>query len=198
MAERVLVIATHNAGKAVELRAMLSRVRVETLADHPSIVMPPEGADTFEENARAKAEHVTRVLGSVAIADDSGLCVDALGGAPGVRSARYAEGTDGDRVSKLLHELAGVADAQRSARFVCAIAFAAPGQAVRIERGECEGRIAQAPRGTSGFGYDPVFIVEGLGGRTMAELGPAEKNRISHRARALTQMLPHLERYFSS
>jgi len=124
------------------------------------------------------------------LADDSGLAVDALGGAPGVRSARYAPGSDADRIAKLLAALAAVPDERRTARFVCAMVLAAPGADPIAREGTCEGRIGRDPRGDRGFGYDPVFVL--ADGRTMAELELAEKNRVSHRGRALEAMLPDL------
>lgn len=196
MNKPVLVLATGNPGKAVEVQALLPNVHVETLADHPEVVMPPEDAETFAGNARIKAEHVCRALGVAALADDSGLEVDALGGAPGVRSARYAEGTDRDRYEKLLSALEGVPDALRGARFRCAMAFARPGDLTAETEGTCLGRIARAPAGEGGFGYDPVFLVAG-GARTMAELSREQKNAVSHRANALSAMRPLLEAHFS-
>lgn len=192
----VLILATGNPGKAREVQALLPDVEVETLADHPEVVMPPEDGETFAENAQAKAEHVARVLGVPALADDSGLVVDALGGAPGVRSARYAEGSDRDRCAALLAALADVPDGARAARFACAMAFARPGAPTELTEGTCEGEIGRALVGEGGFGYDPLFIVEGAGGRTMAEHAAAEKNAISHRGRALAAMRPHLDRHF--
>lgn len=189
-----LVVATQNEGKAVELRAALTGVEVQTLADHPSIVMPEETGETFEANASAKAEHVAKVLGVPALADDSGLVVDALDGAPGVRSARYAPGSDRDRYEKLLAAMTGIED--RAARFVCAMALAIPGAPTMVVRATSEGRIGFAPRGEGGFGYDPVFEVEG-DDRTMAQLTVAEKNALSHRGRALAKMRPHLAANFS-
>lgn len=194
-----LVLATGNPGKAREVRALLPEVTVQTLADHPSIEMPPEVAETFEGNAVAKAAHVAEVLGVPVLADDSGLEVDALDGAPGVRSARYAEGTDEDRYVKLLGAMAEVPDAARTARFRCAMAFVVPGGETTIEQGACEGRIGRRARGDGGFGYDPVFVVgsEDLeAGRTMAELSSDEKNAISHRGRALAAIRPALARHF--
>lgn len=191
-----LVVATGNEGKAVEIRAGLEGVTVETLKAHPDIEMPEETGETFEANAILKAEHVCRVLGVPALADDSGLVVDALDGAPGVRSARYAPGTDEDRYVKLLGALEGVPAEKRTCRFVCAMAFAVPGQETIVTRGTSEGSIRTAPQGTSGFGYDPVFGVAG-DTRTMAELTIAEKNAISHRGRALAQMRPNLLQHFS-
>lgn len=186
---RRLIVATQNPGKAKEIRRLLANeASVETLAEHLEIVLPPEDASTFEGNAVIKAEHVMKRLGVPVLADDSGLVVDALDGAPGVRSARYAPGTDADRVAKLLDALKDVPEARRTARFVCAMALACPGETPVVREGKCEGRITDAPRGSGGFGYDPVFLLED--GRTMAELDPEEKNRISHRGRALAAMLP--------
>lgn len=196
MSGPVLVVATKNAGKAVEIQAALPGLEIRTLADHPELEMPPETGETFEANAAAKALYVAQQLGCPALADDSGLVVDALGGAPGVRSARYAEGSDSDRVKKLLLALEGVPDDQRTARFASAVAFARPGEPVELALGFTEGRIGRQPRGEGGFGYDPVFITED-GRRTMAELTLEEKNAISHRGRALRAILPHLAAHFS-
>lgn len=206
VARPILILATANRGKAEEVRAMLPSLVIETLADHPDIVMPPEDEDTFAGNARIKAEHVAKVTGRPALADDSGLLVDALGGAPGVRSARYAPGSDLDRIEKLLDALLGVAASDRTARFVSAMAFAVTGEETVIVEGRCQGRIAAAPRGDGGFGYDPVFVVDaheradgaGSGEKTMAELTLEEKNRVSHRARALAAIRPLLERHLLS
>lgn len=192
-----LLVATHNAGKIREIAALLGEgVEIETLIDHPELQAAEETGATFADNARQKAEHAARALGIAALADDSGLVVDALDGAPGVRSARYAPGTDADRVTKLLTVLQGVEPERRTARFVCAMAFSAPGASTVITEGLVEGRIALAPRGEGGFGYDPVFEVEG-GTETMAELEPSRKNLISHRARALEAMRPALLAHFS-
>jgi XTP/dITP diphosphohydrolase len=190
-----LLVATHNPGKAIEIRSALEgEVEVQTLADHPEIEMPPEDAETFEENARLKAEHVAAIVGVPVLADDSGLVVDALGGRPGVRSARYAPGTDSDRYEKLLGELAGAPADQRTARFVCAMVLARPGAESIVREGTCEGRIGESPRGSGGFGYDPVFVLPD--GRTMAELSLEEKNRVSHRGRAIAAILPEIRAVF--
>jgi XTP/dITP diphosphohydrolase len=190
---RTLVLATGNPGKAREVKALLPAVEVLTLADRP-VEMPEETGETFEANARLKAEHAADVLGVPALADDSGLEVDALGGRPGVHSARYAPGTDEDRYRKLLDELEG--EPARSARFVCVMALAAPGRETVLSRGTCEGTIALEPFGDGGFGYDPVFVVGGED-RTMANLTPEEKNERSHRGAALRAMAPHLEALFA-
>ncbi|MBI5453728.1 MAG: XTP/dITP diphosphatase [Deltaproteobacteria bacterium] len=182
-----LVIATKNRGKARELGEMLKGLEVEvlSLADFPSVALPPEDGDTFTENALIKARAVFEATGLPSLADDSGLVVDALDGRPGIYSARYAgrNATDEDNYRKLLGELEGVPLGKRAARFVCALAYK---DKVREEvfEGELCGRIAARPRGENGFGYDPVFEVERLG-RTAAELSPGEKNAISHRAEAL-------------
>jgi XTP/dITP diphosphohydrolase len=150
-----------------------------------------ETEDTLEGNARLKALAGARGTGLWTVSDDSGLFVDALGGAPGVRSARYVAGTDADRNQALLQAMEAVPDAERGAAFRCVLALASPGGEVRYAQGECRGSILRAPRGTRGFGYDPVFLVRELG-RTMAELDLAEKGRISHRARALDALEPLL------
>ncbi len=182
-ASAALVVASGNLHKLEEIRAMLGRP-VLGLSDVPGAPVPVEDGDTFEDNARIKALSLFRYGGRAALADDSGLEVDALGGAPGVHSAYYG-GKHGDHAAnnaRLLREMEGVAD--RRARFVCVLAYIGEDGAERIYRGVCEGRIAQAPAGEGGFGYDPLFIPEGET-RTFAELGGEAKNRLSHRARAL-------------
>jgi XTP/dITP diphosphohydrolase len=188
-----LVIASGNAGKVREFAALL--------AELPLVVRPqPEGLEveetgaTFAENARLKAEAVARATGCWALADDSGLAVDALGGAPGVLSARYAP-TDPERIARLLAELAA-ADAlaleRRGAAFVAALALADPSGMVRLAvEGRCAGRIIEAPRGVGGFGYDPVFLVPELN-LTFAEMDKATKGRIGHRGRAFALLEPGL------
>jgi XTP/dITP diphosphohydrolase len=177
-----LVLATHNPAKVREIAEMLPSVEV-SCEDSAA----EETAETFAGNALIKARAVAaRHAGAWVLADDSGLVVNALGGAPGVRSARYA-GRDGDTPANnalLLKNLEGVAD--RSAAFVCAMAVIAPDGAEHVVEGRCDGRILTAPRGKGGFGYDPLFVPEG-GERTFAELSAAEKNSISHRARALAK-----------
>jgi XTP/dITP diphosphohydrolase len=182
-----LLLATTNPGKIRELRELLAGCGWELLTpqDIGLRLHVEESGQTYAENARRKAEAYARASGLVALADDSGLEVDALGGAPGVHSARYAgqDTTHADKMGVLLAELRDVPDDRRTARFRAVIAIATPdGRTVTCE-GVCEGRIARAPRGAGGFGYDPIFLVEG-GSRTMAELTAEEKNRISHRARA--------------
>ena len=193
MAPPALVMASRNPGKIRELEALLhnSGVQLLSLADFPLLPEIPEEGATFAENAATKAMAVARRTNHPALADDSGLMVDALGGAPGVFSARYARDrtapgppTDTDNWGKLLDELKDVPWNDRGARFVCELALATPGGKILRARGECAGIIALSPRGETGFGYDPVFWVPEYAA-TMAQLGPEIKNQISHRARAL-------------
>ena len=183
----MLLIATRNEGKMRELRQLLGGVPYEivSLDDLGIADEIAETGATFEENAALKAEGCSRLSGLLTLADDSGLEVDALGGAPGVRSARYAgaDASDADRVSLLLKNLANTRADDRTARFRCVIAIAAPGARTRFYAGVCEGRIAPAPRGDNGFGYDPIFDFPELG-MTMAELPTERKNAVSHRALA--------------
>lgn len=192
-----LLVATHNRGKLREYRDLLRDVPVQlTYLDEVGIhVDVPETGSTFAANAVQKALAYARMSGLLTLADDSGLEVDALGGAPGVHSARYAgpDASDADRVRKLLTALKDVPPEARSARFRCVIAIATPEGDVHTADGTVEGVIADTPRGTHGFGYDPVFYLPELG-CTMAELPPAEKNRISHRARAAAAIRPLLQR----
>ena len=193
MAPPALMMATRNPGKIRELQALLADfgVTLLSLADFPGLPDIPEEGATFAENAAAKAMAVARLSGHPALADYSGLMVDALLGAPGVFSARYAQDrttprppTDADNWGKLLDELQGVPWGDRGAHFVCELALATPGGKILRARGECAGIIALEPRGETGFGYDPVFWVPEYAA-TMAQLGPEIKNRISHRAQAL-------------
>jgi XTP/dITP diphosphohydrolase len=194
-----LLVATRNAGKLIELRALLgdptavSGLTIETLDLHPEVGELEESGETFEANARAKAVAAARASAMFALGEDSGLEVDALGGAPGVRSARYAggHGDDAANLAKLLRELATASD--RRARFVCVAALADPaGRVVAQARGTCEGAIALAPRGAHGFGYDPVFVPAARPDRTMAEFSRDEKSALSHRGAALRAILPQL------
>jgi XTP/dITP diphosphohydrolase len=194
-----VVVATRNPGKLREILDLLDVLRLDLVTVDqvlPGVELLEEGA-TLEENALAKARQAAAATGLPAIADDSGLEVDALQGAPGVHSARYAglPSDDGRNNAKLLEALRGVAAEGRRARFHCVATFVDPARAVEIARsGTCEGEVLNAPRGKGGFGYDPLFLVPGLG-RTMAELAPAEKNQLSHRAaafRALAESLRDL------
>lgn len=198
-----IVVATRNRGKVAELVRMLgdlSGVELVSVADFPDVPDVVEDGATFEHNARKKAREVARATRLPALADDSGLEVDALSGAPGVYSARYAGERAGDAANnaKLLAALRDVPDAQRTARFRCVLAFADPsgplGEAEHVVDGTCEGRIAHAPKGSHGFGYDPLFVLDG-GDRTLAELGPDVKDRVSHRAAAARAMRGWLADY---
>jgi XTP/dITP diphosphohydrolase len=193
-----LLVATNNPGKLREYRELLTDLVLElTLPSQEGIHLEvDESGATFEENARIKALAYAQTSGLLTLADDSGLEVDALNGAPGVYSARYAgsEASDADRYQKLLAALAGVPPEKRTARFRCVVALARPNGVIDTAEGTCEGQIGFAPRGEHGFGYDPVFIVKGYAGKTLAELPPKEKNRISHRARAVMAIYPRLAR----
>jgi len=192
----VLLVATRNEGKLKELRELLGELPfdLQDLGDFPSIQPVPETGQTFAENASLKAVGYARQAGLLTLADDSGLEVDALGGAPGVLSARYGNGyaSDDERTAKLLNELSQIPDAVRSARFVSTIAIADKGaKIIHVGAGICEGQIAHAPNGFHGFGYDPVFIPSGFN-ETFAQLGAEVKNRISHRAKALVDAVDFL------
>ena len=187
-----IVAATRNKNKLLELRRILVGlpVALEGLDAWPDCPEVEETGASFEENAHLKASSVARFTALPALADDSGLEVDALGGAPGVRSARYAGERADDRANleKLLHELEGVPAAKRTARFRAAIALAAPdGRIIKTFHGKVEGTIGLAPRGESGFGYDPVFYPLGRD-LTFAQMGPGGKDAMSHRADALRQL----------
>ena len=182
-----LLIATHNRGKLRELNELLGDIPYELLSldDLGVDYDVEETGSTFEENATLKAETYCEITGALTLADDSGLEVDALGGEPGVRSARYAgpDATDAERVNYLLTNLAGANTEAWSARFRCVIAIAGPGRETTLHQGSCEGRIVSEPRGDNGFGYDPVFLFPEVG-LTMAELPTERKNVVSHRAEA--------------
>ena len=184
-----LLVATHNAGKLEELRTLLVDLplKLQSLTDWPEVVEVEETGRSFAENAQLKAATYARETGQWTLSDDSGLEVEALDGAPGIFSARYGgEGaTDAERIERLLAELGRTGDRERRARFVCVIAVSTPeGEIVNLSEGVCRGRIAHAPRGTQGFGYDPVFIPEDFE-QTFGELPAEIKHTISHRARAL-------------
>ena len=187
-----LIVATHNPDKVREFERILRPLSVSVRTAELSEA--EETGATFEENARIKAEAACRETGLPAVADDSGLAVDALHGAPGVYSARYAGpgATSADRNRKLLGALSGVPAEKRGAGFVCAICCVFPNGDRITARGECRGTIAFAPRGTGGFGYDPVFFV---GEKSFGELSGEEKDRISHRGRALREFAEKLKRY---
>jgi XTP/dITP diphosphohydrolase len=182
-----VVFATRNRGKVIELAGLVAGTGIEllSLADLPGAPEVVEDGDTFEANAAKKAREIAAWCGMVAVADDSGLEVDALQGAPGVWSARFAgeHASDEENNDKLLRLLADVPPDRRTGRFVSAIAEATPNGHVETVRGTCEGVIGETPRGAGGFGYDPLFIVPGYG-QTYAEIDLATKNEISHRGQA--------------
>ena len=186
-----LVLATRNQDKVREISEILKiedGIELLSLHNYPDAPDVVEDGKTYEENAIKKASTLAEYTGHLTIADDSGLEVDALDGAPGVHSARYAgeNASDRDRVVKLLDALQNVPGDRRSGRFICAMAIADPLAQVLVVRGVCEGRIIRMPRGTEGFGYDPVFVPVGYD-KTFAELGDEIKNQISHRAKALDE-----------
>jgi XTP/dITP diphosphohydrolase len=196
-----LVLATRNAHKVKEMRDLLSGLPMNLVgADaFPGVPEPEETGETFAENARIKASAVAKATKHYALADDSGICIDALGGRPGVHSARWAGPGSGaaEWIAKTLAELEGVPDERRTARYVCILALAAPdGRIVAESEGMFEGRIAHAPRGSGGFGYDPLFLVNDGTGRTAAELTPEEKHTLSHRGNAARALLPSLPSLF--
>jgi len=194
-----LVVASLNRAKAREIACILCDEELDfeavSLADFSEISLPPETGATFAANAVAKARHVAEATCLCAIADDSGVEVAALGGEPGIRSARFAgEGaTDEDRCRKVLCLMEGVPDDRRRARFRCAAAFAAPGGDELLAEGVCEGWIARSAAGTGGFGYDPIFVPDGHE-CTMAQMTAEEKHAISHRGRALRRLAKLLRR----
>ncbi|TWT26302.1 XTP/dITP diphosphatase [Planomicrobium sp. CPCC 101110] len=186
-----VIIATQNKGKAKDFETLLSPLgyQVLTLRDVAEELDIEETGATFEENAIIKAEAVASALQTPVIADDSGLEIDALNGEPGVYSARYAGGVKSDEanIDKVLDKLGGVPEEERTARFRCVLAVAAPDQKTVTVSGSCEGRIWSERRGENGFGYDPIFYVPALG-KTMAELSPEEKAAISHRGNAIREL----------
>jgi len=199
--KHTILVATTNPGKVRELGAMLAAgVRWRSLADFPDVKEVEEDGATFPENARKKAVEYARATGLWTLADDSGLVVDALDGAPGVKSARFSgeRPADGQRglldhrnMAKVLRLLEGVPQEKRTARFVCCLCLAGPEKVLIETQGALEGRIAEQETGTAGFGYDPIFFVPHLG-KTVAQLAPDEKNAISHRGNALRKLQPLL------
>lgn len=187
-----LLFATRNAHKTAEIQTILGeQFQVNDLAEHPEIPHIAETGRTFEDNAILKAVTVSKHIPGFVVADDSGLEVDALGGAPGIYSARYAgpDASDNEKIEKLLEQLGlvGAPRDARRARFHCVLALARKGEVLGMFEGVVEGQIADRPRGSHGFGYDPIFIPNGFQ-RTFGELEPAEKNQLSHRARALEKL----------
>ena len=205
-----LLVATGNPGKLVEVREILAAQRARLLpesggaASGPALELvslkelklpePDETGTTFEENAAIKARAAAMASGLWTLADDSGICVDALGGAPGLRSARYAD-TEQARREKLLNAVGAVPASRRGAHFYCAVALSSPdGQRIFRAHGRVDGRIATSARGSNGFGYDPLFVPSEIPTKTLAELPQEEKNRLSHRGRALERLAPLLAR----
>jgi XTP/dITP diphosphohydrolase len=198
-ARRTVLVATTNPGKIAELRAMLDAdVDWVGLSAFPQAPEVEEDGLTFAENARKKASAYAKATGLWTLSDDSGLVIDALGGQPGVRSARFAGATGPDRrtvdlrnIEKVLHLLQGAPPEQRTARFVCHLCLASPGEILIETSGTVEGLILDAPLGDHGFGYDPIFFVASLG-KTVAQMESEEKNAISHRGHAIRQLKPML------
>jgi XTP/dITP diphosphohydrolase len=186
-----ILVASTNRGKVREIRAFLEGLpfAFETLAEHPGFPVFPETGRTFEENARGKGLFYGRLSGGLVLAEDSGLEVDRLGGAPGVISARFSDpgATDDRNIDKVLELLADAPPSERTARFVCCLVLCRGEDVLKEIRGTVEGTITTARRGSGGFGYDPIFYYPPLG-RTFGELSPEEKNRVSHRGNALRQL----------
>ena len=193
-----VVLATRNAHKVEEMHRILVEagldVELRTVADYPDAPEVAETGATFNENALLKARAIAEATGSIAVADDSGLCVDALNGMPGVLSARWAGSAHDDRANLelVLAQLADVPDDRLTAHFACAAAVAVPGGEQHVVLGRVEGHIVRKPRGSNGFGYDPIFEAEDVPGLTTAELSDGEKDAISHRGRALRALAPYL------
>jgi XTP/dITP diphosphohydrolase len=189
-----LVLATRNPGKLRELDRILgAQIRLAGLEDFPGAPDVPETGATFEENALLKARAIAAHTGLAAVADDSGLCVDALNGMPGVLSARWAGGHGDDKANLdlVLAQIADVPDARRGARFVCAAALVLPDRREWVVTGTVEGRLIRVPRGSGGFGYDPIFLPDGFD-LTTAEMTPEAKDAISHRGRAFRALAPFI------
>jgi XTP/dITP diphosphohydrolase len=197
MAISRLVIATHNAKKAGEMVTILSghfpELEIRTLADYPSAPEPDETGTTYAENSLIKALSAVEATGEWCVADDAGLEIDAMGGEPGLYSKRFAgeETPFPEKMRIILERLSGVEEAGRGARFVCSVALASPTGASKVFQATCEGKIAAAPSGNGGFGYDPIFWLPEQG-RTMADLTAEEKHQISHRGKVLRQLRDYL------
>lgn len=192
-----VILASQNRHKLYEIQTILSRYGMEVIlqSDLNLDIEVDETGITFEENSMLKAKAVMEATGLPAVADDSGLCVDVLGGAPGVYSARYGGPeyvTDLDRLNLLLHEMRGIRSEERTARYVCVITLLMPDGEAIVTRGTCEGMILSEPHGTGGFGYDPIFYIP-KEGMTFAEMGIERKNQISHRANALKMLCRKLD-----
>jgi XTP/dITP diphosphohydrolase len=196
----VIVVATHNAKKAAELHRVLAAAGVEAevkgLDEFPAYPEPAETERTFEGNALIKAKAAVAATGCIAVADDSGLEVDLLNRMPGVRSARWSgpQATDQSNLNLVLDQLADTDEAERTARFVCAMAMVTPDGTQHLVRGVMNGRLIGVPRGENGFGYDPIFIADGYS-KTNAELAPEVKDAISHRGQAVRKIVPLLKKH---
>lgn len=193
--KQILVLATRNKGKTREFAELLNHpsIEIRNLDDFGPIPEVVEDGATFDDNAYKKSSFTARILGYPALADDSGLCVDALGGAPGVISARYAgeNATDAENVRKMLDAVKN--EKNRKAAFKCVISIAVPGGAALTYEGECKGVIIDEPKGDNGFGYDPIFYYPELG-KTFAQLSIEEKGRVSHRGKALQELAKEMEK----
>lgn len=200
-ADKTIMIATGNPGKAIEFEKIFAEAgyQIKTLKDYPDLPDVKETGKTFEENARLKAETIANILQMPVLADDSGLEVDELGGLPGIYSARFAgeHKSDGSNNAKLLYELTDVPDEKRGAQFHCTLVFAAPKKQSLVVEAKWRGRIGRIPRGDNGFGYDPLFIVEGMD-KTAAELSNEEKNHLSHRGQALAKLQKEWQNWLES
>lgn len=198
MIEKKLLLATTNRGKVREIKKLLRglRLKIESLADYPEFGTLVERGKTFEENSRAKSIFYSRKYPGLVLAEDSGLEVEALGGKPGVRSARFAgsQASDSHNIRKLLRLLEKVPPARRKARFVCVATLARNGRVIKSFKGQVRGVITREPQGSGGFGYDPVFYYKPLK-KTFAELTAEEKNQVSHRGRALRKLRKFLEKF---
>src|SRR5574344_1965187 len=185
-----VVLATSNPNKVVEINAIMKGFDIEFILP-PSGFNPVETGKTFEENALIKANEACNLTNFPVLADDSGLCIDVLNGAPGIFSARYA-GTQEEKINKILTELKNVPFNKRNAHFTCAIVLLSKnGQILFSDNGNCQGKIGFEPHGANGFGYDPIFVVDGIG-KSMSELTDFEKNQVSHRAIALAKLKAYL------
>lgn len=189
-----LIVASHNAGKIAEIKTLLSPLKIEVQsAAELRLGDVEETGTTFEENAKIKANALSLMCGLPCLADDSGLCVDALDGRPGVYSARYAPNRDfKEGMKMLLAEMENSGSDNRKAHFSCCLALACPNQKTKVFEGRVDGSISKKPKGSNGFGYDPIFIPEGFE-QTFAELGDDVKNKISHRRRALEKFIQELK-----
>jgi len=192
-----ILIATRNQGKVREILDLVRDLHVDflSLTDVGPVPEVEEDRPTFEENARKKARVIADFTGIVTLADDSGLCIDALNGRPGVKSARYAgeSASDAEKCARVLHEMTNVPDALRTARFICVLALAFPNSETILFKAACEGRITHEPLGSQGFGYDPIFYFEPAGS-TFAQMDRQAKNEVSHRGQALRQFAAYLKR----